>query len=243
MARLLKADDKIIDKLKESIKKGLSGFDVTTNKIEYTLPKVNKKCTVFIPNTIQRKINALVDTCQKEIAWHVTVQRAQEDLFEVTDIIMFPQTVTGATVTSDDADYTEWIMSLDDDIFDRLKGHMHSHVNMGVRPSGVDTTYQNQVAQNEEDFYLFAIWNKKGDNWFRIVDIKNNILYEDEDITIDTDITSEDEWARAMIDRYVSEYKPTNKPNTNYEMWKGIINDNDTSDWAKFVQEELSQDF
>lgn len=246
MARQIFLDNEAIENIVKKLKKT---YDLASKKVEFSFPEIKKTCTLYIPTKIQNKINALVENCQKEIAWHCLTTRVQEDVFMICDVIVFPQTVTAATVTSDADEYAKWIMTLDDKTFNNMKCHMHSHVNMGVSPSGTDTKYQNEVVQNEEDYFIFMIWNKKGDNWAKIVDIKNNILYEDKDISIDSDVSEDDEWAKNQINKYIS-YPINNFPKntaTNKLNWRDelrMLNDNgDAEDWSRYFQEELDLDF
>ena len=62
----------------------------------------------------------------------------------------------------------------------------HSHVNMGVSPSGVDDTHRQKILdQLEPDmFYIFMIWNKSLAVHTLIYDMAHNILYEDADVDV-----------------------------------------------------------
>ena len=88
--------------------------------------------------------------------------------FEIYDIIVPPHVVTGSTVTADYTKYSEWLNALEDDVFNSLHFHGHSHVNMACSPSGTDMKYRQDVVtqlpvpKNETDdsFYIFCIFNK-----------------------------------------------------------------------------------
>ena len=72
---------------------------------------------------------------------HGTVLRTENSKsdsneFIVEDIFVYPQEVTGSTVTTDQEAYSKWLYELDDDIFNNLRMQSHSHCNMGVSVYG-----------------------------------------------------------------------------------------------------------
>ena len=62
----------------------------------------------------------------------------------------------------------------------------HSHVNMGVSPSGVDNSHRAEILkQLEADmFYIFMIWNKSLNIHTLVYDLQRNVLFEDDDIEV-----------------------------------------------------------
>lgn len=184
-------------------------IDITVNPSDVAV----KPALILLSVTAYKKMIELISQCSKEVAWHAVTSKISTEegtVYQIEDILLFPQTVTGATVTSDDEAYTKWVMGLDDDTFNHMRCHMHSHVNMGVSPSGVDTTYQQQVLQNIEDYYVFMIWNKSGKFWANIFDVEDNVVYEAKDIEVEVpDINEYTEWAAEQIELYVKEQKYT----------------------------------
>lgn len=166
--------------------------------------KSDDKAHITVTEEAWGKIRQLVDQCDKEVGWHGTVERTSKNEFTIKDIFVFPQTVTAATVTSDETKYTMWLMEQPDDVFNSLRFHGHSHVNMGVSPSGVDTKYQDDILKNLNDFYIFGIFNKREDNYLIIYDVTNNIVYEDKDIILHTPGGNYRQWAKEMLDEFVS---------------------------------------
>ena len=57
---------------------------------------------------------------------------------------------------------------------------------MGTTPSGVDITHQEKILDQLEDsmFYIFMIWNKRGDKTIKIYDLEKNILFDTTDVTV-----------------------------------------------------------
>ena len=62
----------------------------------------------------------------------------------------------------------------------------HSHVNMSTSASGVDLQNQADVVRNmgKDGFYIFQIWNKKGDISTYLYDLDNNVFYDSKDVDI-----------------------------------------------------------
>lgn len=193
----------------EEFKRSLTRVKTTSGIIEMKYKLGNTaaaKATLVIKQKAWNKIMALVDECSKEIAWHGVVDK-EGTTYTISDILVFPQTVTGATVTSDETEYSLWLANQPDEVFNKLRFHGHSHVNMNVSPSGVDTKYQNDIMNNLNDFYIFGIFNKKTDCWLMICDVEDNIVYECKDI--DLIAPSQTEWAKKEIKELVKIKQPT----------------------------------
>lgn len=217
MSRPLRLTPKQVKAIARNLEKYLLQETTLSNsKINFTQSiALKEKATVAFTNVAWNKLTALVECCAEEIGWHGTVVRGKEKgQFVVEDILVFPQTVTGATVTPDAVEYAQWVDSIDDDTYNKLKFHGHSHVRMGTNPSGVDTTYQSDVLKNLKSFYIFGIFNKTGSVWMTIYDVENNIVYEDEDITYVTN--SQEQWAKEMIEKYVTKHTPSTGIQTSF---------------------------
>lgn len=166
---------------------------IRTNKFQdgklnfvYSLPSLDLKTNLVISSVAWTKILTLVTSFDKEVQWHGIVERTN-DGFLIKDILLFPHEITSTTVTSDQKKYEEWLDSLDDNTFNHLRFHGHSHVNMAVHPSSVDMDYREKILQtisqnDDEAYYIFLIINKKCEISAEIYDVSNNILYETSDI-------------------------------------------------------------
>ena len=166
-------------------------------------PKSSPK--IIFTDEAADKIWELVDACDKEIAWHGLVKK-EKNTYTIYDILVFPQEVTASTATAKEEEYVMWMNELDDETFNHMRFHGHSHVNMGVTPSGVDTDYQETLANTVQDFYIFGIFNKKRSYNLYLYDMKQNVLFETKDLkTTLNDHTST--WADEQIEKYVTVYK------------------------------------
>ncbi len=141
---------------------------------------------VYFTSKAYTKMMALIDCFSSEVAWHGTVERIDETTFKITNIFVYPQTVTGATVNTDQAEYTKWLYSLSDEVFDKLRFQGHSHVHMATLPSGTDMNDMYELIENldNDDYYIFMIWNKRLEFDIRVVDMAKNIIYSGSDVQV-----------------------------------------------------------
>lgn len=150
----------------------------------------DRKATLLFSEEAWLTMIMLVRDNSKEIAWHGVSRRLDDperpDTYYIERLLVYPQKVTAATVTFDQEKYEAWLNTLDDDTFNNLHAQFHSHVNMGTFPSSTDTEmYTDTLAlQPEDSYYIFGIWNKKDAHWLKIVDFRENIVFDNTDITV-----------------------------------------------------------
>lgn len=232
-----------IEAMCDLLRKQMLGSHVLEDTIKLSLPtkvtlKPEEKPVVIVSETAQAKMKALVDRCPDEIAWHGTVTRDIEtNSYRIEDIFVFPQVVTGTTATGEDGAYEMWVATQPNEIFDHLRFHGHSHVNMGVIPSAVDLNYQEALTDTVRDFYIFAIYNKKEDFNIWIYDKEHNLLYEKADICYDTEIPPYTVWAHNQIAQHVKKktYAATTTTTTNIQTNNYIQDDYWTPYTGHFV--------
>ena len=73
----------------------------------------------------------------------------------------------------------EFEMSLTTEQDNTKRFHGHSHVNMGVTPSGVDESFYQDILTQVNDYFIICITNKSNQYTVRFYDVQNNILYTD----------------------------------------------------------------
>lgn len=193
MSKPIKLTDELLQKIQNEFIEKVKSMKMFDGKLKYEREfkwddSDNDRATVYLSSVAFAKMNALIQQFDSEVAWHGVVERDQEDpsIFRIVDILVYPQIVTGTTVNTDQEAYQTWLYSFDDDVFNNMRMQGHSHVNMSVNPSGVDTTHQEKILEQiaENDYYIFMIWNKKYDHFVRIFDLKNNTLYETADVDV-----------------------------------------------------------
>lgn len=217
MSRPIKLTDELLKNIQEEFIAKVKSMKMFDGKLEYSRTfkwedSENDKATIFLSSIAFAKMNALIQQFDSEVAWHGVVHRDEEDptIFRITDILVYPQVISGATVNTDQEAYQTWLYAFDDDVFNNIRMQGHSHVNMGVSPSGVDTTHQEKILGQirDDDYYIFMIWNKRYEHFVRIFDLKNNTLYE----TADVDVLIGDEGMN--LNEFVKSAKEIVKPKT-----------------------------
>lgn len=206
----------------------IAGGQLTfTRKFDYGVDDRRKVNVVFTPDAYAKMV-ALVQSFSTEVAWHGTVQRTAPDTFLITDILVYPQVVTGAHADTDQEEYQVWMNELDDDTFNTLRFQGHSHVNMPVSPSPTDLSHQHDIisAFNKDDqFYVFMVINKRLEIDVRVYDMASNTLYENNTVDVlisgvDIDLDAFIRESRALVSTKQYSYSGSNvssvKPATSY---------------------------
>lgn len=193
MSKVIKLTPEHIKECMAEFEKDLTSSKWADGKINFskTIGTISRKAKIFFTEEAWMKMQALVREFEKEVAWHGVAFRgedAEKDEYIIKDILVYPQKVTGASVEMDTEEYAKWIEeNIEDERFFDIRMQGHSHVNMGVTPSSVDLTHQEAILDQLSDklFYIFMIWNKKGDSNIKIYDLAKNVLFETADIDIE----------------------------------------------------------
>lgn len=190
MAKIIQITSDLIEQMKQEFEEAIEKAKLSNGTFTFSrnFGNVDRKATLYYKEHAWLKQEALIDNFSDEVAWHGIAKRDpdEKDAFIVEDILVYPQEVSGSTVTTDQQEYQEWLYAWDDDVFNNIRFQGHSHVYMGVTPSSVDENlYDSLLSQlNGDMFYIFAIFNKKGDRTVKIYDMAENIFYENADIDI-----------------------------------------------------------
>ena len=174
---------KLLEKYDSTIYMNTSSVDIKIDVKEileqYIADKQLEEPKVYITAEAYVKLRKLVDDTTTEIGWYGTVTKMPgfESVFVIDDILVYPQTVTGATCVQDDDRVFEFELNLSTDQVNRKRFHGHSHVNMGVTPSGVDEQFYQDILTQVDDYFIVMITNKSGAYYTRFYDMQNNILY------------------------------------------------------------------
>lgn len=177
-----------IEEFTQKLNAGTIGSQDLQVNVKIEIPNKDqliKPCVYFSPEA-WLKMYSLIQNSNKELAWHGTVDKFDNEYY-IKEILVYPQTVSAATVTTDDVDYPVWMQNLPDETFNRLRFQGHSHVSMGTTPSAVDKSYYNEMLQNftdPEEFYIFFIMNKSNSVHCLVYDFAQGVLFENQDVTV-----------------------------------------------------------
>lgn len=136
--------------------------------------KKSEAPVVWYSNRAWQKMKQAISICPEEVGWLGTVDKVDGG-YMVTDIHVPEQIVTGAE-TDISADALAQLV-VDLDYPENLYYWGHSHVNMGVSPSGQD---EQQTAEYLEhnDVFIRGIYNKRGDSKVDVFDMVEGMLYQ-----------------------------------------------------------------
>lgn len=182
--------NEVFQKLKEAFEKACESIDEQTSTISLKIEpiKTENKPIVYFTPLAYLKIIELVKENSKEVGWHGTAERFGEENYIVTDIVVYPQIVTAANIDTDDKEFEDWLFDLPIETVNKLRFHGHSHVNMGVSPSGTDLDHREKLTSqlnSEDDFYIFMIINKSHQVSFEIYDTRKNAVFDSNEIDYD----------------------------------------------------------
>lgn len=189
MSKIIRMTPELIEESTRKFEARLKNMNLTNGTLTYTesFQPTGQKAVVWITPDAYTKMIALIQDSEKEVAWHGIAQRLDTPgNYIITDILVYPQEVTGATVNTDQEEYETWMMGLEDDVFNNLRMQGHSHVRMDCFPSTTDLEHQRKIVDQLEDdmFYIFMIWNKYFKYHAKIYDLKINTLFEHGDVSV-----------------------------------------------------------
>ena len=191
MSKIIKVTPEIAEEARRDFEKVLAIGKFADGRLSFTkdFTKIQRNATVFFTPLAWAKMLALINGFSDEVAWHGVAHRGDDptkDEYIISDILVYPQEVTGSTVTTDQTGYEEFLAGLDDDTFNNLRFQGHSHVNMGVSASPTDVNLLESIlAQLESSmFYIFMIWNKRLEFSAKIYDLAKNVLFETSDVEV-----------------------------------------------------------
>lgn len=208
-----------LTQIKSRVLKPSQGVNLKVNPM---VSRDDRKSHLIFSPEAYIKTKALVEYFTTEVQWHGIVERIKDSSnFRVHDIMIFPQTVTSTTVDADQEEYEKWLDGLSCDEFNALRLHGHSHNTMGVTPSSTDREYRKKLISSmgtptcdDDLFYIFMIFNNKGEWSAEIYDIKNNALFSSADNEIILEVptnndtlTSFLEGAHEMVKRPTPQYQ------------------------------------
>lgn len=229
MAKRITVGAEEIKELREEFEKKLASIKAADGKFKFEkdLGKIDKKAEVVFDGDTFAKMKTLIACTDKEVGWHCLARKVEPNeeyasRYEVYGIMVYPQEVTGSTVNTNKEEFDMWLYQRPDEEFNNIRFHGHSHVDMTASPSSVDKTmYEDWLGDLQKgmpnQFYIFSIWNRKGDCWMNIYDLEDNVLYESKDVDVKWRPDGLMEFISDAEDMVkVSKPKPVTAKQTNY---------------------------
>lgn len=203
MSRPIVMTDEIKNNLIEQFAQAISGAKMFDGEFKFqkkfTYDDGGRATVSFTPEAYLKML-ALVQSFTSEVGWHGLATRVGDGSdFLVSDILVYPQEVTGTNVNTDQEEYTKWLYSHDDEVFKSIRFQGHSHVNMSTTPSAVDMADQEAIMRQLKGdmFYIFLIINKKLEHTIKVFDLKHNTLFETSDVDLNVGDTNWNEFVES----------------------------------------------
>lgn len=73
--------------------------------------KAKDKININFTADAWAKQSRLIDDFTSEVAWHGLMRQLSPTEYEIYDILVYPQQVTGVTVETDQDKYNDWLLS------------------------------------------------------------------------------------------------------------------------------------
>lgn len=145
---------------------------------------------VYIYDEALNKMNEYIDQSKLEIGWLGCAKRVENN-FLITDVFLFKQEVHATTTEITTEGLSEFAMELmqnDEDngleIWNNLRVWGHSHVDMSTSPSMQDEKQIDVFMENDNDFFIRLIGNKKGELRVDVYDFKVGVCYSELDYCV-----------------------------------------------------------
>lgn len=192
MAKIITFNDEQRNEIRDAFEKALANYKATNGTFSFSksLGIINRKATIKFSELAWLKMWSLIREHNQEVGWYGLTRRSEttKDEYEIYDILVYPQIRTAASIDQDQDECNKWAIELckrDREAYRNMHMHGHSHVNMGVSPSTTDEAfYKEIIGQKCDTFWIFMIWNKRGEKTIRIYDFAENVLFETADCTV-----------------------------------------------------------
>lgn len=157
--------------------------------------------TLYYTRSAWERMHWLVEECATELGWVGSIEQVDQFNYICHDVRVMEQKAGPATF-----EYENWNDATTEMLISgtlcagRVDANLgHSHVNMGVRPSGTDEDQMMDLADVDEEtqlpkakFSVQTIINKKGDHHCSIYDWENELYYDRVDVEVLSSLTAED---------------------------------------------------
>lgn len=200
--------EKVLAEITEKLKTSVFTSNIFSFSTTLADTKSKDKVSIIFEPKAYIKMRDLVDRYSSEVGWYGFIDKINDLEYRITDICVYSQLVTGATVKQCN---DNWDRDMPVEMIKRRHFHGHSHVNMGVSPSGEDARHRSLQVENTkpDSFYFFMITNKSCAWSAALYDLAAGIVYDTDDIDLDVDLGGGE-----MLSDFVDESKKMIKTST-----------------------------
>lgn len=156
-------------------------FKLKSNNVATVKVRQNTHPVVFITELALNKMFIFTKEIATEVGWLGTVKRNQNH-FLIEDVFLLKQEVHATTteITSEGLTaFAEEILAKENgfDMWNEMRMWGHSHVNMGITPSGQDNSQMEVFSSSGHEFFIRLICNKKGELAVDVYDFETGMEY------------------------------------------------------------------
>jgi hypothetical protein len=131
---------------------------------------------VWLTESADLKMRLIVDLCDKEVGMLALCKKEGLQV-EIYDILLPQQETTAVYCELSTDGIAKAAQDLPAEKVTDIRGWIHSHVNMGVSPSGTDNTQMTEF--DAADYCVRGIINKQGSRHWDIYDYANGMVFKD----------------------------------------------------------------
>jgi len=181
-------------------------FNATSQTKTITPIGTTQMPTVYYTRDAWTKMWKIVELCPEEVGWLGTVDKIGGD-YLITEVFLLEQEVSGVTTDIESDAVANLAVELESRGIDssKLRYWGHSHVNMGVSPSGTDENQTNEYIEHC-DFFIRGIYNKKMEAKVDVFDMNHKLVYQKVDHAV-KDERYDAEWLKALKDEIAAKVK------------------------------------
>lgn len=139
-----------------------------------TISFLDNRYDLFIKAEAKAKMEMYCDLSDGEIGWLAFVEKVGNSGYLITDCVLLKQEVNGTTTEIDPSALIEFWNETPVEEQCKIKCWGHSHVNMGVTPSGQDDS-QMEYFKDGNPWFIRLITNKKREYHIDIFDYEHGV--------------------------------------------------------------------
>lgn len=202
--------------------------------------------TLHISEKLYAELLSYVRSTTLEMTLVLEIEKLNKLKYEIKAINIPPQWNEPAESKTLDSKYIDWCENL---ILKghTLNGHMHTHPNFSVTPSGYDIQFFNNLINDTNTFAFRIIMNHEGLITVDLIDKEDNIIAEKMDLTIDCktfklNINDATKYIHDIDDKNIKYCVNTNLEATVYNKYLAvtkskisIIENNKTADKLSYI--------
>ena len=143
MAKRITIGEAEIEELRKAFEDKLKNVKSADGKFKFEqdLGTVNKKAKVIFTEDTYVRMKMLIALSDNEVGWHCLARKVEpsdgfDNQYEVYNIMVYPQEVTGATVNTNKSEFERWLYERPDEEFNNISDEDRAvYMHDGIHPT------------------------------------------------------------------------------------------------------------